>query len=222
MKSAVIFDMDGTVIDSMGVYETVKYEVVEDMGITLSESELEVLSSVSHWEFPNVFNTLREEKLDESEFFHIVNTRVRNSYRIGFPLKKGVERFLDYMDEKGIKYCIATASKNINAISAFTHLDMMDRFEFIITTGDVDRSKRYPSVYKEAAIMLGSKISETFVFEDALYAVESAKRGGFKVVGIADKYFEKDRDKIIATADYFIEDYDDLMDQIEAKTIVFD
>ena len=222
MKSAVIFDMDGTVIDSMGVYEVIKYEVVEDMGIILTKDQLEKLDSVSHWEFPNVFNEISEEKLDEDEFFHIVNTRLRDKYRKGFPLKKGVMRFLDYLDERDIKYCIATASKNINSISAFTELGIIDRFEFIITSGDVDRPKRYPTVYKEAAIMMESRISDTFVFEDALYAVESAKFGGFKVVGIADKYFEKHEDKIKEAADYFIKDYDDLMDQIEAKTIIFE
>ena len=222
MKSAVIFDMDGTVIDSMGIYEQVKYDVLADMGITLNEEEKKALESVSQWEFPNVFNEMSEEKIDEFDFFHIVNTRVRDSYRQGFPLKKGVERFLDYLDEKGIKYCIATASKNINAISTFTKLGMLDRFEFIITTSDVDRSKRFPSIYKEAAIMMGVQIKNAFVFEDALYAVESAKAGGFKVVGIADKYFEKHREQVKETADYFIEDYDDLMDQIEEKTIIFD
>lgn len=223
MKSAVIFDMDGTVIDSMGIYDTVKYEVVEDMGITLDKKQLEILKSVSHWEFPNTFNEIYDEvQLDESEFFHLVNTRVRDSYRRGFPLKKGMVRFLDYLDEKDIKYCIATASKNINAISAFTHLDMLNRFEFVITTSDVDRPKRYPTIYKEAAIMMGSKMRNTFVFEDALYAVKSAKEGGFKVVGIADRYFEENRQEIIDTADYFIEDYDDLMDQIEAGRIIFE
>lgn len=222
MKSAVIFDMDGTVIDSMGIYEKVKYDVLEDMGFNLTYEQLKQLESVSHWEFPNVFNEISEEQLNEEAFFHIVNTRVRDSYRQGFPLKKGMMRFLDYLDEKGIKYCIGTASKNINAISAFTHLDMMDRFEFIITTSDVDRSKRHPTIYKEAAIMMGSRIQDTFVFEDALYAVESAKSGGFKVVGIADKYFEKYKDEVKEKADYFIEDYDELMDMIEAKEIIFD
>ncbi len=222
MNSAVIFDMDGTVLDSMGVYETVKYEILEDMGIKLNEEHLAALKNVSHWEFPRVFNEIHEDKLDEEEFFHYVYTRVRNSYREGFPLKKGMMRFLDYLDEKEIKYCIATASKNINAISAFQHLGILDRFQFIITTSDVYRSKKHPTVYKEAAIMMKAKIKDSFVFEDALYAVESAKSGGFKVVGIADKYFEDNREEIIATADYFIEDYDDLMDQIEAKKIIFD
>lgn len=222
MKSAVIFDMDGTVIDSMGIYRQVKYDVIEDMGYELSEAEIKSLEGISHWEFPRVFNEKFDADLDESEFYHIVNTRVREHYRNGFPLKKGVLKFLDYMDEHNIKYCIATASKNINAISAFQKLGLLERFEFIITTNDVERGKEFPTIYKEAAIMMQSHIKHTYVFEDALYAVKSAKEGGFKVVGIADEHFEKYRDEIIEEADYFIEDYDDLMDKINKKEIIFD
>lgn len=222
MKSAVIFDMDGTVIDSMGIYETVMYQVIKDMGIDLTEDELKVLKSVRKLDFPDKLNEIREENIDESEFFHIINTRLRESYRHGFSFKKGMTRFLDYLDKQGIKYCIATASRNINAISALRSLEITDRFEFIITTFDVDRPKHYPTIYKEASIMMGVKIQDSFVFEDALYAVESAKSAGFNVVGIADKYYEKDRDKVKAAADYFIEDYDQLMDMIEAKEIIFD
>ncbi len=222
MKSAVIFDMDGTVIDSMSIFRQVKYDVIADMGFELTAEEIEMLDCISHWEFPKVLNEKFDADIDESDFFHIVNTRVREHYRQGFPLKKGVLRFFDYMDEHNIKYCIATASKNINAISTFKKLGLLDRFEFIITTSDVDRGKEYPTIYKEAAIMMQSHIKHTYVFEDALYAVKSAKEGGFKVVGIADEHFEKYRDEIIKTADYFIEDYDDLMEKIENKEIIFD
>lgn len=97
---------------------------------------------------------------------------------------------------------------------------MIDRFEFIISTSDVDRSKEYPTIYKEAAIMMGANIEDTFVFEDALYAVKSAKKGNFKTVGIYDKYFEKDQEQIKQAADYYIKDYDDLMQQIENSEII--
>ncbi len=222
MKSAVIFDMDGTLIDSMQMFNDVRFEVLEDMGFILTEEDKLQLEDFNHWEFPKKFNEFHNEVVDEHEFYHIINTRVRENYRKGFPLKKGLNRFLDYMDEKGIKYCVATASKNINAISVFKQLDMLHRFDFIITTSDVDRGKEYPTVYKEAAIMLQSQIKNTYVFEDALYAVRTAKEGGFKVVGIADKAFEQNEDEIKEIADYFIYDYDQLMDMIESKEIVFD
>lgn len=220
MKTAVIFDMDGTVIDSSGSYDIIKYEVIEDMGYSLTPEEFEILDKFPHLDFPREFNKIKEDKLDESLYFHFVNTRVRENYREGFKLKKGIVKFLDYLDENDIKYCIATASRNLHAISTFDKLNMIDRFEFIISTSDVDRSKEYPTIYKEAAIMMGANIEDTFVFEDALYAVKSAKKGNFKTVGIYDKYFEKDQEQIKEAADYYIKDYDDLMQQIENSEII--
>lgn len=221
MKSAVIFDMDGTVIDSMGIYRQSRYEVLEEMGYTWTDEDQEIMDTYKYDEFVSNVSKLKGYDIDEDEFFYILHKKIRNYYRQGFPLKKGMIRFLDYLDENGIRYCIATASRNINAISVFKKLKMLHRFDFILTTSDVDHSKYYPTIYEEAAMMMDSEIENTYVFEDALYAVKTAKKGGFKVVGIHDEYFDYQRERIIETADHFIDDYDQLMDIIEAGDITF-
>ncbi|NLC33767.1 MAG: HAD family phosphatase [Erysipelothrix sp.] len=222
MKNAVVFDMDGTLIDSMWMFDRVRKEVIEDMGYKLTKEQEAELEGVSFWQYPKFFNEVVKAEMDDSMFFHLVNTQIRINFRKGFELKKGLVRFLDYLDEQGVKYCVATASKNIDAISNFKALGMLKRFEFIITTNDVDRGKEYPTIYKEAAIMLGTHISNTYVFEDAPYAAKTAKAGGFKVVGIADDYFKSVEDEVRGVADYFIQDYDELMDMIERKEITFE
>ena len=88
-------------------------------------------------------------------------------------------------------------------------------FQFIMTEGNVGYSKEHPNVYLEAAQRLGSDEKNTIVFEDALYAIKTAKNAGFKTIAVKEKHFINDEKEIKTIADLTIEDFNELMTLIK-------
>lgn len=199
-----IFDMDGTLIDSLMLWDIIWEKFGEKF---LNKKEFKpaaeddkavrtmTLKDAMH-HIHSVYNIGNdgEELLDEA------NEIMKNFYTYDVELKNGVLDFLEDCYKKGIKMCIASAT-DINLIKiAAHHCNIEKYFTDILSCAETGKGKDEPDIYLRALDCLGTKIEETCVFEDSLVAIQTAYKLNLKTVGIYDKYnYGQDEIKKIAT-----------------------
>ncbi len=203
MKVA-IFDMDGTLVDSLMLWDI--------LWSTFGERYLNNKSFVPSLEDDKKVRTLtlkdsmhmihKNYKLGESgeELLSLANTIMNDFYANRVELKSGVREFLEYCQNKGVKMCIASATAPELIDVAIKHCDIEKYFLKVFSCGTIGKGKDEPDVFLQAAEFFGAEITETWVFEDSLTAIETATKIGMPTVGIYDRYnFGQDRMKQIAT-----------------------
>lgn len=210
-KKAIIFDMDGTLIDSMYAWDNLAYRFLVNRNIQPPSNLKDIVEKKTLEEAGKYFIT--EYKLDLSvreiveEFYGLVI----GEYKDNIKLKPYVKEFLEEMKSRDIKMCVLTASERVLGQLAFKRLGIYDYFEFIMTETEENLSKRDKDIYLKAAEKLDVGISETIVFEDAIHCVTSAKKAGFTVVSVYDKYFDTLEKDIKKISDIHIRSYKELL-----------
>lgn len=211
MIKGAIFDMDGTLLDSMPVWEHACERYLEKKGIVAEKNLSEILFSMSMGEGAEYV----KEKYGLSETVDAiidgVNAIVYEAYEKDVMPKPGVEAFLQQLQEAGIPMVVATSSDRAMAEVAFERIGLLPYFKQIFTCSEIGAGKSQPDIYFAAAECLGTKPEDTWVFEDACYAIETAKNAGFRAVGLFDATSEKDREQIQAIADVYAKSMEDVL-----------
>ena len=183
-KKFAIFDMDGTLIDSMGFWKNLATEYLTTKGIAEIPGEiLERIRPMTMSESAALFKQAFRLTGDvEAE----MNAMMDAHYRNDIPLKPGVQEYLENLHRLGVRMCVASATAEQLMESCLTRLGVRQYFDFLLSCETVGAGKRSPLVYHESARRLGADSREIAVYEDALYAVQTAKAAGFHVVGVYD------------------------------------
>ena len=183
-KQFTIFDMDGTLIDSMVFWKNLATEYLTSKGVREIPAEiLEQIKPMTMSESAALFQTAFGLTGDiESE----MNAIMDDHYRKDIPLKSGVREYLQKLHERGVRMCVASATAEHLMESCLTRLGVREYFEFLLSCETVGAGKRSPIVYHTSAQRLNVMPQEIAVYEDALYAIQTAKKAGYYVVGIYD------------------------------------
>lgn len=202
---AVIFDLDGTLLDSLSAWEHSGTNFLRTQGITPPEGFDEILVKMSLMDGARLIKERFALPQSPEEILRLTLEPVRRRYFETIAAKPGVPETLYALKAQGVKLCIATASDRELAEAALSRLGLLDMFDFIITCDEVGVGKREPVVYEEALRRLGTSKSRTLVAEDAWYALETAKKAGFLTAGVADLHTSlQDAQKIRLQADYYV------------------
>lgn len=206
----VIFDFDGSLVDSLYIWESLAYDYLKNLGIDVNQEVYRDLEGMNLFESSAYIQKKYELDKTEKQINDELISIIEDYYINKFQLKDGAREFIIKLYDKGIKMCIGSVSKKELIVKALDRLGIAKYFEFIQTEENSRISKRCPKFFIEASRRLGLYIDEVVVVEDALYTIEAAKLAGFRVIGIWDNYNRHDRDKIEDLVDIYINDFNDL------------
>jgi len=206
-KDAVIFDLDGSLVDSMWIWRQIDIEYLGRFGLELPEtlqSEIEGMSFTETAEYIKkrfgIPDTIEQMKSDW-------NQMAWDKYMNEVPLKPGIPEFLEGCKANGIKLGIATSNSRELVENVAKAHNLHDYFSCIMTGCDVNKGKPAPDIYLAAAKGLGVEPERCLVFEDIIPGIQAGKSAGMEVCAVEDAYSVHAREAKINLADYYIEDY---------------
>ncbi len=202
-----IFDLDGTVLDSMYVWDGIARRYLEQKGITPRPDLEKAISTLSLRQAVDYFKKEYNTEDDFDTVLKLTHELVGGLYRNEVKAKPGVRELLLKLSKSGVRMCIATATEQKMAADALENNKILDFFDKILTCTEVGAGKDQPLIYLKALEFLGTPKDSTLVFEDSLFAMKTAKSAGFKVLAIMDSNNESSREQIEKTADFVVDSF---------------
>ena len=205
--NGAIFDLDGTLLDSMPIWETVARDYLISMNKVPREDLREKLRPLSLSQSAEYFQ--REYGVTDTvqQIIDGVNALLEHFYVHTAPVKEGVSDFLEALRQRGVKMCVATATHTHLVKAALSRTGLLPYFSAIFTCPDVGKSKDEPEIFLRALAHLGTKMQETYVFEDALFAMQTARQAGFPIAAVYDLSAHGQQDRIKQLADVYCESF---------------
>lgn len=211
MFQAAIFDMDGTLLESMGVWKDITAQFLARRSIDLTDEDVRKFRDMTLEEsLPLIIKT---HNLPDSieEVFAEFNTLAAEAYRHTIPMKPGAKEYLQKLHASGIKIAIATSGYDTLCRAALTRLGVIDCISAIALSSEVGVNKSNPDVYLLAAERLGTAPQDCMVFEDILIGIQGAKKAGMQTTAVADFSNAEEWAQLKATADRAIEHWAELL-----------
>ena len=204
---AVIFDMDGSLVDSMWLWKAIDIEYLGRYGIPLPEDLQSRIEGMSFSETAVYFKEHFPIPDSTEEIKADWNRMAWDKYLHEVPLKPGIPEFLEGCRANGIRLGIATSnSRELVENVAAVH-NLRAYFTSIVTGCDVARGKPSPDIYLEAARQLEVPPDRCLVFEDIVPGILAGKSAGMRVCAVEDLYSVGSREEKKALADYYIDDF---------------
>ena len=209
MLKGVIFDFDGTLFDSMFIWDTTGESYLRSLGKEPAADLQRVLKPMSLLQSAEHLQAHYQLSLSVEEICAGINQMVEDFYFHTVQPKPGVIELLEELHRRNIKMCIATATDRYQVEAALARCGMKQFFSEIFTCTEVGSGKDEPQLYHAAMAHLHTDQSNTLIVEDAFYAIQTAKQAGFSVVGVYDPY-ESNQSEVKSLSDIYLPDYSDL------------
>lgn len=206
-----IFDLDGTLLDSMSLWQEVDRKYLARFGIAFDPSFSEDIKTMTFNESAKYFIKKFNIQKSEEEIKADWNEMVEIEYRDNIQCKEGVIAFLNDLKSKNIKMCIATSCNKKHAEMALKRLKIEDYFDFIYTSNEAGKNKEHPTIFEHCAIKMNLDKTQCMVVEDLYMALKVAHDANFKTLAIYDDLHQHEINKIKEIADEFIYSFKELL-----------
>lgn len=207
-----IFDMDGTLLDSMHIWDHFGTRFLRELGVEPDPDTEDRVKVMTVRQCARYFRERYQLPQTEQELVDMTNSRVSRFYREEVQPKPDVEKFLSLLKMEGVWMYVATATDREQAEMALNHTGLMRYFRGILTCSEAGAGKDSPVIFEKCLTRLRCRKEDCVVFEDALHAIQTAKNAGFRVAAVYDASAEEDQPEIRRLADYYISSYGDWLE----------
>ena len=207
----ILFDMDGTVVDSMWMWWKIDTDFLSSRGVEYDSHFQKEIEGLSYSETIRYFKKRFNVAEEESVLADILNQMAMDNYEFVVKFKEGAREFLTEVRKRGIKTGICTSNSQELVDACDRNLKLHEYFDTIRTTDMVERSKPFPDVYLLAASDIAVEPGKCVVFEDIIPGLMAGINAGMKTIAVQDDYsMDVDQEKR-ELADYYIKDYRELL-----------
>ena len=213
-----IFDVDGTLLDSMNIWDQAGARYLESLGKEPEQGLNKILFSLSLADGAAYLKKAYDLVQTEEEIHQGVLDVVDAFYRDEAQAKAGVRELLAALSAKGVAMTVATSSDKRQIRTALERLDLAKYFQGLFTCGEVGGSKNEPEIFHRAAALMGTTPEDTCVVEDGLYAVRTANNAGYYTIGVYDASSHDDWQDLQKEADLALESLEDVQGIIDELT----
>lgn len=206
MIKGAIFDVDGTLLDSMKIWDEAGARYLKSQGRKAAKDLAKTLFPMTVEESAEYLIKNYSLDIDKIKVQEGILDTVDDFYRYEVSCKTGAEEMLQKIRKAGIPAVAATTSNIKHITYAFERLDLMKYFDRIFTCSQIGAGKTEPDIFNAAAEYMGTYKEDTYVFEDGVYAVKTASNAGFMTVGIYDDSSDESWEEMKAAADFTMYD----------------
>lgn len=199
-----IFDVDGVLLDSMGIWTDLGDRYLVSIGKTPEEGLAEILFSMSMEQGAEYLREHYSIGLTAEEIGTGLQDMLRDFYYYEVQARPGAQQLLQAVSSAGIKITAATSSPREHIERALERNGLLSYVDRVFTNAEIGKSKHSPDIYDAAADHMGTAPGETCVFEDSLYALRTAAAAGYHTVGVYDSKGESDQEGLRGSAEIYI------------------
>lgn len=213
MKS-LIFDVDGTILDSMQMWLELENRLLSEYGYTMDTIDKEVRDTIESLSIKEMSEFIAQNiatDMTSKEVYHYFQSSIDFKYANEVMPKDGAIKIIKDLYNKGFKMAVASSSSSECIISAFKRLGIYECFSIYATADNTGLRKSTDEFWIELVNKISGDFKKVILYDDALYAIEQAKNLGIEVVGIKDfPWNEADWERIVEVADYTLDNISDI------------